>query len=76
MHDGVKHCRLILMGQIMPKTKLPDEVLEYFRKQGAKGGKVGGKKAAKNMTAEQRRKRAQNAAQKRWEAKRLEMKNG
>ena len=42
----------------MPKRKLPPEVVEFFRKQGSKGGK----KAAASMTAEQRRARAQKAA--------------
>jgi hypothetical protein len=49
----------------VPRRKLPLEVLEYFRKQGAKGGKlggsVGGKKAADSMTPEQRSERARKA---------------
>ena len=49
----------------MGKAKLPPEVLDYFRKQGAKGGKLGGSaggtKAASNMTPEQRIARAQKA---------------
>ena len=38
----------------MAKKKLPPEVLEYFRKQGAKGGKIGGKRSLETMTPEQR----------------------
>ena len=38
--------------------RLPPEVLEFFRKQGARGGK----KSAANMTPEQRVERARNAA--------------
>ena len=49
------------------------QVLDFFRKQGAKGGKIGGsaggKKAAETMTAEQRRARALKAVAAR-EAKR------
>jgi hypothetical protein len=43
--------------------KLPADVLEYFRKQGAKGGKIGGKMALANMTAAERRERAKKAGQ-------------
>ena len=53
----------------MGKTKLPSEVLEYFRMQGARGGKIGGKKAAAAMTPEQRSERARKAVAAR-EAKR------
>ena len=34
--------------------KLPDEVLDYFRKQGSKGGKLGGKVRASKLTPEER----------------------
>lgn len=44
------------------RKRLPDDVLEYFRTQGAKGGKLGGasggKRAAANMTPAQRKARA------------------
>jgi hypothetical protein len=53
----------------MPAKKLPPEVLEYFRKQGAKGGRIGGKRAAELMTKQQRSDRARKAVQAR-EAKR------
>ena len=41
--------------------KLPSDVLDYFRKQGAKGGKIGGKMALQNMTSAERRARAKKA---------------
>jgi hypothetical protein len=53
---------------------LPPEVLEYFRKQGAKGGriggKLGGKRSLETMTPEQRSDRARKAVAAR-EAKRI-----
>jgi hypothetical protein len=55
------------------RRKLPTAVLEFFKKQGAKGGKkggsLGGKTAAANMTAAQRKERATKAVAAR-EAKR------
>ncbi|HEY3439460.1 MAG TPA: hypothetical protein VGK29_01855 [Paludibaculum sp.] len=42
----------------MSRKKLPPEVLEYFRKEGAKGGNA----AAKAMTPEERAARAKKAA--------------
>jgi hypothetical protein len=42
--------------------KLPDEIREYFKRQGATGGKT----RAKNLTDEERRKSAKKAAQARW----------
>ena len=49
--------------------KLPAEALEFFRKQGSKGGKIGGRRAAESMTPEQRVERARKAVAAR-EAKR------
>jgi hypothetical protein len=50
------------------KHKLPAEVLEFFRKQGAKGGKSGGaqggKKSLETMTPQERSARAKKAAAK------------
>jgi len=43
--------------------------LEFFKQQGAKGGKIGGKLAAENMTPEERSARAKKAVDAR-EAKR------
>ena len=59
----------------MSKKKLPPEVLEYFRQQGAKGGKIGGSKAWENLTAEERSARAKKAVAAR-EAKRARKKAG
>lgn len=53
----------------MPRKKLPADVLEYFRKQGAKGGKIGGKRSLETMTPEARSERARKAVAAR-EAKR------
>jgi len=46
----------------MAKKKLPPEVLEFFRKQGAKGGKIGGRRSLETMTSEERSARAKKAA--------------
>lgn len=46
----------------MAKKRLPPEVLEYFRKQGAKGGKIGGKRSLETMTPEERAARAKKAS--------------
>jgi hypothetical protein len=44
-------------------------VLEFFRRQGAKGGRIGGKRSLETMTPEQRSERARKAVAAR-EAKR------
>lgn len=44
------------------RQQLTAEQLEYFRQQGAKGGKIGGTRAAANMTAAQRKARATKAS--------------
>jgi hypothetical protein len=44
------------------RKKLPPEVIEYFKKQGKRGGKIGGETAARNMTPEERTARAKKAA--------------
>ncbi len=36
------------------KKKLPSEVLDYFKKQGAKGGKIGGKRRLTAISPERR----------------------
>jgi len=46
----------------MPK-RLNAATLEYFRAHGARGGKIGGKRAAANMTAAERTARATKASQ-------------
>ena len=48
----------------MAKNRLPDEVLEFFRKEGARGGKKGGKRSLETMTAAERKARALKASQK------------
>lgn len=59
----------------MAKKQLPPDVLAYFRQQGAKGGRIGGQRAADTMTAAQRSARAKKgglaaAASRRAKAKR------
>lgn len=46
----------------MAKKKLPPDVLEFFRKQGAKGGKIGGKRSLETMTPQERAVRAKRAS--------------
>jgi hypothetical protein len=57
--------------------KLPPEALEYFRNQGAKGGRIGGriggKRSLETMTPEERSERARKAVAAR-EARRKESK--
>jgi hypothetical protein len=53
----------------MAKKKLPAEVLEYFREEGAKGGKLGGPARAAKLTPERRSAIAKSAVAAR-EAKR------
>lgn len=47
----------------MKKKAIPEDVLDYFRKQGAKGGKIGGKRSLETMTPEERAARASLAGQ-------------
>jgi hypothetical protein len=51
------------------KTVLPDDVLEFFRAQGARGGKIGGKRSLETMTPGQRSERALKASKKAAEAR-------
>lgn len=53
----------------MNKKTLPPEVLDFFRKEGAKGGKLSGKARMEKLTPEQRSEIAKNAVAAR-EAKR------
>jgi uncharacterized protein YdaU (DUF1376 family) len=46
------------------RQKLPPDVLEFFRKQGSRGGKIGGKRSLETMTPEERTARAKKAAAK------------
>lgn len=43
--------------------RVPVEVLKFFRAQGAKGGRIGGKRSLETMTPEQRVARAKKASQ-------------
>lgn len=47
---------------LVVKNKLTPEALEFFRKQGARGGKIGGKRRLETMTPEQRSAIAKKAA--------------
>lgn len=42
--------------------KLPAAALAYFREQGARGGKIGGKRSLETMTPEARVERAKKAS--------------
>jgi hypothetical protein len=55
--------------------RLPPEVREFFKKQGARGGKIGGKRSLETMTPEQRSERARKAVAAR-ESKRNAAKKG
>jgi len=43
--------------------RLPAAVLQFFREQGARGGRIGGKRSLQTMTAEQRVARAKKASE-------------
>jgi len=53
----------------VPRKKMPAEALEFFRKQGAKGGKLSAAARMKKLTPEQRSEIARKAVAAR-EAKR------
>ncbi len=44
------------------KSKLSPEALKFFQEQGAKGGKIGGKRRLETMTPEERTAVAKKAA--------------
>jgi hypothetical protein len=54
--------------------RLPPDVLSFFKEQGAKGGRIGGKRSLETMTAEQRAKRARKASLAAAEARRAKAK--
>jgi hypothetical protein len=56
--------------------KLPTYVLAYFRKQGAKGGKIGGKRSLETMTPAERSARATKASQAAAAARKARAKRG
>jgi hypothetical protein len=49
--------------------RLPSAIKEYFRKQGAKGGKLSGAARMEKLTPEQRSAIAKKAAAARWKNK-------
>lgn len=49
-------------------TKLPEDVKEFFRRQGAKGGK----KAGASMTKKQKTERARAGAKAKWAKRKAE----
>jgi hypothetical protein len=56
--------------------RLPAEVLEFFRKQGARGGRIGGKRSLETMTVEQRTARAKKASKAAAAARRAKARKG
>jgi len=60
----------VTYNRFMPRKKLPPEILEFFRRQGAKGGKKGGVVRAERMTPEERQESARKAVLARWEKRR------
>ena len=42
--------------------KLPPDVLAFFKEQGARGGRIGGKRSLETMTPEERTARAKKAS--------------
>jgi hypothetical protein len=54
--------------------KLPADVLQFFREQGARGGRIGGKRSLQTMTAEQRSARARKASRAAAKARRARAK--
>ena len=46
----------------MARKELAPEVLAYFREEGRKGGRIGGKRSLETMTQAQRRARAKKAS--------------
>jgi hypothetical protein len=52
-----------------PMAKIPKATLEYFRKQGARGGKLSAKARMEKLTPEQRTEVAKKAAAARWGTK-------
>ena len=49
--------------------EMPDEVREYFKRQGSKGGKLGGQARMEKLTPEERKAIAAKAAAARWAKK-------
>jgi hypothetical protein len=58
------------------KGKLPPEALEFFRKQGAKGGRIGGKRRLTTLTPKRRSEIARQAAAARWKGQKKPISSG
>jgi hypothetical protein len=56
----------VKLSLVAKKTRLPEEVLQFFREQGKRGGKIGGKARAQSLTSEERSAIAKKAAAARW----------
>ena len=54
--------------------KLPADVLRFFKEQGARGGRIGGRRSLQTMTPEQRVARARKASQAAAKARRAKAK--
>jgi uncharacterized protein YdaU (DUF1376 family) len=64
---------LTTTGLRCPRVKtLPSDVLKFFKEQGAKGGRIGGKRRLETMTASKRSAVARKAAKARWSKKRTD----
>jgi len=48
------------------RPQLSEEALKFFRAQGRRGGKLGGKKRAESLTSDRRTEIARKAAAARW----------
>jgi hypothetical protein len=59
---------------VLTVKKLPSKVLKFFKEQGAKGGRIGGKRSLETMTAAQRRVRAIRASKAAAELRRAKAK--
>jgi hypothetical protein len=49
------------------KKRLPPEIREYFVRMGKKGGALGGRTRAENLSAEERSDSARKAVMARWQ---------
>ena len=51
------------------RSKIPAELIDYFREEGRRGGKLSGAARMQKLTAEQRKAVAKKAAAARWSKK-------
>jgi hypothetical protein len=52
---------------VVSKKRLPPEIREYFVRMGKKGGALGGRTRAENLSAEERSDSARKAVMARWQ---------